>query len=65
MKYSVTVQPFVSETGYIEIPDDVKDIGAYVNEHFDDIKLTEDYHDYEGAPMTVRDNQGEIVHEEE
>lgn len=64
-RYSVTVRPFVSETGYIEVPDDVKDVGAYVNEHFDDINFAEDYHDYEGTPMTVRDNQGKIVHEEE
>ena len=65
MKYTVSVQPFVSETGEIDIPDDVKDIGEYVNKHFDDIKFSEDFHEYDGSPMMVRNGNGDIVYSEE
>lgn len=64
-KYFVSVQPFVSESAHIEVPDDVKDVAAYIDKHFDNIDFSEDYHDYSGAPMVVRDSNDNIVFEEE
>ena len=62
---TVSVQPFVSEIGKIDIPKGVKDIGKYINEHFDDIEFSEDFHEYDGSPMMVRNSNGDIIYSEE
>ena len=64
-EYVVTVSPFVSESGTIWIPEGTKDIGEYINAHFSEIRLIEDYHDYSGAHLSVRNKAGEVIYEQD
>jgi hypothetical protein len=62
-RYTITVVPNVIESGELYIPDGVN-IADYVCEHFNDIELNEDTHDYDDAPVTVIDSEtGNVVAE--
>ena len=52
-KYEVTASPYCTIIGEIEVPDDVTDAKAYIDEHFDNIKFGTPDLDYCGTDFDV------------
>lgn len=60
-RYTITVVPNVIESGELYIPDGVN-IADYIWDNFNDIELSEDARDYEGAQIMVIDEEtGAVV----
>ena len=58
MLYRVTAYPYVTQTGNIEVPDDVTDVQAYINEHLCDIDYETIDMDYLGTDFEYeKDNE--------
>lgn len=51
-RYMFETYPYVNQTGYIEIPDDYEGSKEeYIQEHWDDVELSEPEFDYAGTAL--------------
>lgn len=52
-KYHITAYPYATQSGEINIPDDITDVKAYVEEHWNEIEFDEPDLDYAGTDFEV------------
>lgn len=51
----VTVRPYAMQEGFIEVPDDVKDVYNYVIDNWEDVDFDSPELDYEGTDVDVEE----------
>ena len=57
MTKTITAQPFATQYGTIEVPDELseEEVREYVNDHFNDIEFDEPDLDYAGTDIEISD----------
>jgi len=63
-KVTVTVQPYATQWGTIDVPDEIRDyedVYSFVEDHFDEIEFGSPELDYEGIDMDIEDPDEDLT----